>query len=406
MKFISSILSLIRPVKNRPFAPIKQKEIALPPFFDNRKIDQVRIIDVDETNLKDYKIFNLGFDCVFYFENEISIESDNYIRENYFELRKQFQDKGRDFFYLPILLENIDTAILPSLISTFPSFSENLLYRIIDELNNSNYDYNVILTEFIDFIAYKGAISKGCISENSGYSIVEQKENETTAEFLDGYIENLPASINNKYPIRYYSIEVKADKQSSDIKKESLENLKKIKEQIELLRESGQLAILAPKIYEFLKKNIDGIVYNKTFPMVITEDFKIIIPDCNNLEIKLSHLSKSIYLLFLSNPDPIDLKDLYLHKKQLLFIYKQVSNQNSYDKIKETVDELLKEDNNAIYVHFSRIKKAFSIHFADTISFRYFIAGYKGQSKQILLERKDVTFNCNITELQHCNSKD
>ena len=161
MKFISSILSLIRPVKNRPFAPIKQKEIALPPFFDNRKIDQVRIIDVDETNLKDYKIFNLGFDCVFYFENEISIESDNYIRENYFELRKQFQDKGRNFFYLPILLENIDTAILPSLISTFPSFSENLLYRIIDELNNSNYDYNVILTEFIDFIAYKGAISKG-----------------------------------------------------------------------------------------------------------------------------------------------------------------------------------------------------------------------------------------------------
>lgn len=406
MKFISSIVSLIKPLKNRPDAPVQNESVGLPSFFDNRKIDHVRNIDIDESNLKNYKIFNLGFEWVFYFENDISIESDTYIRENYFELRKQFNDKGRYFFYLPILLENINTDILPAIRSTFPSFSDDLNYSIIEELNNSNYDYNLILKEFILFISYKGTISKGCISENSGYSIVEQKENETIKDFLDGYIENLSFYNKNTSSDRFYSIENKANNEKSDTEKESLENLRKINEQIEFLRENGQLAILAPKIYEFLKKNLDGIIYNKTFPMVITEDFKIIIPECNNLEIKLSHLTKSIYLLFLSNANPIDLKDLHLYKNQLLSIYKQVSNQNSYDKIKETVEELIKVDNEAIYVHFSRIKKAFMIHFSELIASKYYITGFKSQSKKILFERKDVTFNYKINDMQGCNSKD
>ena len=130
--------------------------------------------------------------------------------------------------------------------------------------------------------------------------------------------------------------------------------------------------------------------------MVITEDFKILIPHCNNLEIKLSYLTKAIYLLFLSNNEPIDLKDLHLHKDRLLFIYKQISNQNSYDKIKETVEELLKENNEAIYVHFSRIRKAFLNHFSQYIAFRYFITGDKGKPKKIMFDREGVTFNCNL----------
>lgn len=392
MGIFGLISSFFKKKEKYPYAPRVIEKVILPAFFDNRKIDDVRRIDVDETNLKGYELFNFGENFVLYFENEISEESDTYIRQNYTDLRKQFYNKGRDFFYLPILIENIDFEILPALKSSFPFLSDNFNNRIIDELKTEKFDYDAILYDFIHFIVYRGTISKGFISRNLGYTIVEQKNEETIEEFMKGYIENL--AVNN-YGLRFYCLETNK-KEESNVAKESIERLNNINKEIEWLRQSGQLAILAPKIYEFLKKNIDGIIYNNTYPMVITKDFKILIPHCNNLEIKLSHFTKAIYLLFLSNNEPIDLKDLHLHKDRLLFIYKQVSNQNSYDRIKETVEELLKEDNQAIYVHFSRIRKAFLNHFSEFISFKYYITGDKGKPKKIMLDREGVTFNCEI----------
>ena len=392
MGIFGLISSFFKKKEKYPYAPRVIEKVILPAFFDNRKIDDVRRIDVDETNLKGYELFNFGENFVLYFENEISEESDTYIRQNYTDLRKQFYNKGRDFFYLPILIENIDFEILPALKSSFPFLSDNFNNRIIDELKTEKFDYDAILYDFIHFIVYRGTISKGFISRNLGYTIVEQKNEETIEEFMKGYIENL--SVNN-YGLRFYCLETNK-KEESNVAKESIERLNNINKEIEWLRQSGQLAILAPKIYEFLKKNIDGIIYNNTYPMVITKDFKILIPHCNNLEIKLSHFTKAIYLLFLSNNEPIDLKDLHLHKDRLLFIYKQVSNQNSYDRIKETVEELLKEDNQAIYVHFSRIRKAFLNHFSEFIAFKYYITGDKGKPKKIMFDREDVTFNCEI----------
>lgn len=394
MGIFSSLSSFIKKKEKIPNTHRVIEKIILPAFFDDRKIDDVRRNDVDETNLKGHELFNFGENFVLYFENEISEESDTYIRENYTDLREQFYNKGRDFFYLPIIIENIDFEIFPVLKSEFPFLSDNFNNRIIDELKTAKYDYGSILSDFIHFIVYKGTISKGFISRNLGYTIVEQKNQETIEEFMKGYIENLSAS-NYNYGVRFYSLETNKE-EKTNIEKESIESLNTINNEIERLRQSGQLAILAPKIYEFLKKNIDGIIYNDTHPMIITEDFKILIPHCNNLEIKLSHFTKAIYLLFLSNPEPIDLKDLHLHKDRLLLIYKQVSNQNSYDKIKETVEELLKEDNDAIYVHFSRIRKAFLTHFSQYIAFRYYITGNKGNPKKIIFDRKDVTINCTL----------
>jgi hypothetical protein len=394
MGIFSSISSSFKKKKKYPITPPVNEEITMPPFFNNRKIDNVLVFDVVETNLKDYELFNFGKNFVLYFENEISEESDRFIRDNYTVLREQFFNNGRAFFYLPILLENIDFEILPALQSTFPFLSDHISNSIIDALKIDKFDYDSILSDFIQFIDYKGTISKGCISQNCGFSIVEQKIEESIEFFFEGYIENLSYENPNR-GVRFYCLKDKNEKSEIE-EKQTIESLNTINNEIERLRQSGQLAILAPKIYEFLKKNIDGIVYNKTYPMVITEDFKVIIPNCNNLEIKLSHFTKAIYLLFLLNHEPIDLKDLHLHKDRLLSIYKQVSNQNSYDKIKETVEELLKADSEAIYVHFSRIKKAFLTHFSEYKAFKYYITGEKGKPKEILFDRSEVTFDCSL----------
>jgi hypothetical protein len=191
MGIFSSISSFFKKKEKHPYAPRIIEKVILSPFFDDRKIDDVRRNDVDETNLKGYELFNFGENFVLYFENEISDESDTYIRENYTDLREQFYNKGRDFFYLPIIIENIDFEILPALKSTFPFLSDNFTIRIIDELKTGKFDYNSILSDFVNFIVYKGAISKGFISRNIGYTIVEQKNEETIEDFMKGYIENL-----------------------------------------------------------------------------------------------------------------------------------------------------------------------------------------------------------------------
>ena len=394
MKFFSSIYSLLKKKEKYPFTPRNTEKVILPPFFVDRKIDDVLSFDFNETNLKDFQLFNLGLNFVLYFEKNISIESDKYIRDNYIDLREQFNNEGRDFFYLPILLENIDFDIFPAIQSAFPFVTDNLNNKMIDELKTAKLDYDSVLSNFIEFIVYKGKISKGCISRNSLYTIVEQKNEESIEKFFEGYIENLSYKKTN-YGNILYCLKDKSECEENE-ERQTFESLKTINSEIERLRKSGQLAILAPKIYEFLKKNIEGIEYNCTYPMLVTEDFKILIPQCNNLEIKLSHFTKAIYLLFLSNTEPIDIKDLHLHKDRLLLIYKQISNQNSYDKIKESVEDLLKGDNEAIYVHFSRIKKAFLNHFSPYIAYKYYIFGYKGKPKKIIFDRNEVTFNCNL----------
>lgn len=392
MEIFSSIFSFFKKKEKYPYAPLVIEKVILPAFFDDRKIDNVRRIDVDETNLKDYELFNFGENFVLYFENEISADSDNYIRQNYTDLREQFYNKGRDFFYLPILLENIDFEILPALKSTFPFLSDNFNNLIIDELKTTRFDYDSILLDFIHFIAYKGDISKGCISSNNGYTIVARKNGESIEKFFEGYIENLNTN-NLNSGVRFYSLK-KDSEEDKNIKKQTVESLSIINNEIERLRKSGQLAILAPKIYDFLKKNIEGVIYNNIHPMIISEDYKILIPECNNLEIKLSHLTKAIYLLFLTSSEPINLKELYLYKDSLFKIYKNISNQNSLDKIRETIDELVKENNEEIYVHIARIKKAFLVHFSEFIAFKYYITGEKGKPKQILFEKEMIIFEC------------
>lgn len=392
MEIFSSIFSFFKKKEKHPYTPITDKKIIQSSFFYERKIDNVRSIDFDETNLKHYEFFNFGENFVLYFENEISEESDTYIRQNYTDLREQFYNRGRDFFYLPILLENIDLEILPALKSTFPFLSDNFNNLIIDELKTTRFDYDSILSDFIHFIAYKGDISKGCISSNNGYTIVARKNGESIEKFFEGYIENL--NTNDSYSgVRFYSLK-KDSEEDDNIKRQTVESLSIINNEIERLRKSGQLAILAPKIYDFLKKNIEGVIYNNIHPMIISEDYKILIPECNNLEIKLSHLTKAIYLLFLNSSEPINLKELYLYKDSLFKIYKNISNQNSLDKIRETIDELVKENNEEIYVHIARIKKAFLVHFSEFIAFKYYITGEKGKPKQILLEKDMIIFEC------------
>lgn len=394
MKFFRYIFSIFKTKDKHPYSKLKREVEVLAPFLIDRKIENIHLLHFIESNLKGYDVFKLGNDFVLYFDKNKDSKTDLYIRENFLVIRERLKSKGRDFIYFPILLEKLNLEILPVLKTNFPFFTDSFMDSILDDLQNSEFNIDSCLNDFLEFINYKGKIEKGCISGNSGFTILEQNENESIEDFIEGYIQNLP--IYDKELLFYSINKEKYQKNKTNVKKESLETLKNIKEQIEILRENGQLTLLAPKIYKFLQNSIDGIVYTNVEPILVTEDFKILIPNYNNLEIKLSHLTKSIYLLFLSSQEPIDIKDLHLHKDRLFFIYKQVSNQLSHDKMMESIEELIKPNNEAIYVHFSRIKSVFHTHFTEHIGFLYCIMGEKGKPKEIQLNREKIVFDCNL----------
>lgn len=95
-------------------------------------------------------------------------------------------------------------------------------------------------------------------------------------------------------------------------------------------------------------------------PLVITKDFRFILPNYGNKEVMLSPIHKSLYMLFLNHPEGIEFKNLIDYREELLAIYNEVGNRVGPDKMVETVNRLVNPLDNAINEKCSRIKAAFS----------------------------------------------
>lgn len=95
-------------------------------------------------------------------------------------------------------------------------------------------------------------------------------------------------------------------------------------------------------------------------PLVITKDFRFILPNYGNKEVMLSPIHKSLYMLFLNHPEGIEFKNLIDCREELLAIYNEVGNRIGPDKMVETVNRLTNPLDNAINEKCSRIKAAFS----------------------------------------------
>ena len=95
-------------------------------------------------------------------------------------------------------------------------------------------------------------------------------------------------------------------------------------------------------------------------PLVITKDFRFILPNYGNKEVMLSPIHKSLYMLLLNHSKGIEFKNLIDYREELLAIYNEVGNRVGPDKMVETVNRLTNPLDNAINEKCSRIKAAFS----------------------------------------------
>ena len=126
--------------------------------------------------------------------------------------------------------------------------------------------------------------------------------------------------------------------------------------------------------------------------LIITSDYRIILPDYNDMEIVMGPLPKAVYILFLKHPKGMLFKELSEHKEELLEIYKAVSSRENIANIQESIEDVVDSTKNSINEKCSRIREAFISKFDESLASKYFVTGKRGEPKVIALDRNLVKF--------------
>lgn len=128
--------------------------------------------------------------------------------------------------------------------------------------------------------------------------------------------------------------------------------------------------------------------------LVITKDYRFLLPEYGNKEVMLTPIHKAIYMLFLNHPEGIEFKKLVDYREELLMLYQKIGNRIDQDKVVETVNRLVNPLDNAINEKCSRIKAAFS-DLMDEYQADYYIINshvkrHQGSSMKLWFERLKI----------------
>ncbi len=320
-----------------------------------------------------------------------------YINENFNLIDQLIDSKNRNFVYNKDL--KIDDHHIWFANYYYPFLREKLKPNDYLEINPLQLlEFTGILNSSSENAIKKEDITTGFLSIHSrGVSYIGKNDNETIEDFIKNYIKTLVVDLGATDGDLFYSLkEEDSNEPFIEIDADAQKIIDWIDLKLEELKATGKLFAVAPKIQELLKTHFNNVVTEdkKISPIVIKEDYKIILPEYNNMEVELNHLTKAIYILFLKH-NRIHLKDLRLYKDELLAIYKNISYKNDYDQIKKSIAHLIK-DKNAIFVHLSRIKSRFTLLFSDYYADNYYIQGDRGKEKYVKLNKAKIKIEAKI----------
>ena len=169
------------------------------------------------------------------------------------------------------------------------------------------------------------------------------------------------------------------DKFNSQIGSENISDLiDEIKERITKLRQRG--------VSQFI---LEQLIHpdDRLSKLVITRDYRMLLPDYNNMEIKMEPLAKAVYLLFLKHPEGIMFKCLPDYRKELAEIYNRLRPLGLTDKAIRSIEDVTNPLLNSINEKCARIRGAFVGQFDDHMARHYYIDGRRGEAKKISLTR-------------------
>lgn len=225
------------------------------------------------------------------------------------------------------------------------------------------------------------------LSSKSGESLTDQlhrigKQISLEEGRHDRYLEVQARSYDDWGDAESPSTNFADDSFNSEEQEETINELmEEVRERISKLRQRG--------IAEYL---LDQLIHpdNRLSRLVITKDCRILLPDYNDMEIKMEPLVKAVYLLFLGHPEGITFKQLPDYRKELTKIYNQLKPSGLTDRAIQSIEDVTNPMLNSINEKCARIRAAFIGQFDDYMAKSYYVDGQRGEAKKIALPRNMV----------------
>lgn len=387
---------------------------------------------------------------VFYIENGYNEAVNDFICNHYGELQSMFRRIGMEFVYLPYLLKEnnikakvryyapylspkqlvqkvqsnafvpyisdagVKAVLKPSLLfegREEGKFGEvSFLALEIENLINSNDDIIARLEQLVlsareEF--YKEEIEwcdvcsgieedmdygmpAPCLSAAPVYDDFQVFERKEPSDKPDGkrgrLLKRLGKGVN-------FCFDESEEEEAPQKTQEALEEERSLKATAEILRDLRitvqrlrleGVSLMA--IHEFIDKQ------EPLSRMIITLDYRIFLPDYNNMEIEMGALPKAIYFLYLRYPEGIVYKHMPDYYNELLGIYRQLRPNTGEARLNLTVTKVVNPLGNALNENLARIRKAFVEKFDEHLANNYIILGERGAAYSIPLDRDLITW--------------
>ena len=130
----------------------------------------------------------------------------------------------------------------------------------------------------------------------------------------------------------------------------------------------------------------------KLSKLVITRKNEIVLPDYNNMKVKLEPLVKAVFFLFLKHPEGIVFKFLPDYREELINIYKNLKPLGLNERSLQSIEDVTNPCLNSINEKCARIRAAFVNKFDEHLAKNYYITGNRGDVKKIVLPRDLVVW--------------
>lgn len=291
-----------------------------------------------------------------------------------------------DTRFLQVLLSDVDLNHARSV--------ENLMRLVVDRRDEHNREIQLSQVQ-----AVEAASPSSCVEmkESMVLDMSELRSPEAPPAFEDSSVQEITdrrspqtskrkkgrlSRIFKRFIIDGYKSLEATDTEEESSEAQSLVETAKILRDLRLAVQKLRLeGVTLMAIHDFIDKQ------EPLSRMVITPDYRIFLPDYNNMEIEMGALPKAIYFLYLRYPEGIIYKHMQDYFKELLNIYKQLRPNTDEARLNLTITKVVNPLGNALNENIARIRKAFVEKFDEHLANNYIITGERGSQYSIPLDR-------------------
>lgn len=341
----------------------------------------------------DLSKFDISQNMVIFFDLENNYNVNQYIKSQFEALHQKFYEVDKNFIYIsnldyPKTVEDLIKFYLPYLskndLQQFNFLNQsvlktsNLLTEIFDKKPNKSF-FQSQYQSLLDYIEYNGNIKSGFIFfDDNTSSIIECNDfilEDNPEIFFNHFVDLFKVAKENDGDFDSMIENTDVFDPYENLDDDAKDKIREIQVQLMELKKSGQLLFALPILKNILKSEASKVNLSNVSTILIDDEYRIILPSFNNLEIQLSHLTKTVYILFCKNPHGINIKELYNYRRELENLYSNISNQLDYDKMMQSIEDLVNPESKSIYTHISRIKAAFYKQMDYVYAKNFIVAG-------------------------------